>query len=256
MTLILAIGCEDGVVIGADSAASDAESSTQQLVPKIKQIGDQPILYGGSGDAGLLQKVDESLCTINLKNNLKNTRRELKKCILPELQESAREHVHYPQPPFHQPPIAILLFVGVLENKPWIIEVERDNRDTFFGKDFGYFCAIGSGKPLAQALFRPHLHTERNLQLGKIFAYRVLDDAINLSAAHLDHPIHIHIIDLNGNVNELEKDELTELSVASELWRELERETVGKLLTRIQEEGVTGVEKKEEPEAEIPKPSS
>lgn len=255
MTLILAIGCDDGVVLASDSSGSDAESGIQQLHPKVKQLENQPILYAGSGDVGLLQKIDENLSGFSPRNNLKNTRKEIKKCVLPELQESVRGHVRYPQPPFHQPPIAILLFVGVLENKYWIIEIERDGRDTYYGKEFGFFCAIGSGKPLAQALFIPYLHTKRNLQLGKIFAFRVLDDAISLSAGGLDRPIHIYTIDLNGKIENLNENELRELSDSCQLWRELEWETVGKLLTRIHGDS-SAPEEKEEPEAEIPKPDS
>ena len=78
-------------------------------------------------------------------------------------------------------------------------------------------------------MFRPHLHGQRNLDLGKVLACRVLEDAIDLAAGHVAPPIYIHSIDLEGNVSEVEAQEMTGLEETCRLWRELERETLGKL---------------------------
>jgi len=114
MTLIIGIVCKDGVVLAADSATSDPETGTKQPMEKIKRIGEEPILYGGSGDVGLLQKIDENLATLKSKSVLKNTRKEIKKLIVPEQKEACQFHSPYPQPGFHQPPPAILLFGGAV----------------------------------------------------------------------------------------------------------------------------------------------
>jgi len=84
MTLILAIACTDGIVIASDSASSDPASGTKQPIDKIKRLGNLSILYGGSGDFGLLQKINENLITFTPKPNLKRTRQELKKLIISE----------------------------------------------------------------------------------------------------------------------------------------------------------------------------
>ena len=151
----------------------------------------------------------------------------------------------YPQQGFHQPPVAILLFAGVHERSPWILEIEKDGRDTLYGGDLGNFCAIGSGKPWAQAVFRPHLGTGRDLQLGKVFACRVLEDSIDLAASFLARPIHIHTVSLNGDVQHVNEVELRQLSDTCELWREGERAALGKLLSPPQPS---------QAEPEIPKP--
>jgi hypothetical protein len=96
---------------------------------------------------------------------------------------------------------------------------------------------------LAQALFRPHLRTERDLRTGKIFAYRILEDAIELSAAYLAKPIHIQTIALDGTIEEVGKSELEGMRATCEGWRELERDTVGPALAGHQDE-----------DAEIPQP--
>ncbi len=236
MTLIVAIACEDGIVIASDSATTDIDSMTKQQYNKIRKIGEQPILYGGSGDVGLLQKIDESLKGFMPKARLKNIRQEIRKLILPELKEAKEYHVPYPQQPFHQPPSVVLLFAGVLEGKPWILEVEKDGRDTLYDGTLGNFAAIGSGKPLAQAIFYPHHDTVRNLQLGMIFAHRIIEDSIKMSAAFLAPPIRIYTITLDGQAKEIEPDKCTEIAHTCELWRSLERETVGEILSPILEE--------------------
>lgn len=236
MTLVIAIGCTDGVILAADSASSDVDSHTKQPSEKIRQLKEEPILYGGSGDGGLLDRIAGNLeASYQPKRSLKAVRQELRKLILPDLKEAIETHVQYPQSPFHQPPEAIHLLVGVLNDEPWILEIERDGRDTWFGERLGYFAAIGSGKPWAQAIFRPHLWTERDLRLGQIFAYRTMTDAIDLAAAFLAPPIRIFTISLDGSVTEADSEELQQLEADCELWRQLEREAVGDLLTSRRE---------------------
>jgi hypothetical protein len=154
------------------------------------------MLYGASGDTGLQQKIDDSLATLDPKPRLKNTHREFKRIIVTEQKDAAELHVPYPAIGFNTPPIVVFLFVGVHDGKPWILEIEKDGRDTLYDERLGNFAAIGSGKPWAEAIFRPHLRTERDIELGKVFAYRILDDSINLAAAYLATPIHIFTISL------------------------------------------------------------
>lgn len=242
MTLVIAIRCTDGVVIAADSASTDADIKTP--VEKIRGLPSVPVLYGRSGDEGLMQKIDEALESIQIKNTLKRTRQEIKKAIAPELAESIRYHVGYPEMFRNQPPQAIVLFVGVLNGEPWILEIEKDNTDTIYGDELGNFAAIGSGKSLAHALFRSHLNTERDLELGKHFAYRILDDVIQISSMYLAHPIVMYTISVDGTIQKVEEAEHIAIANLCEGWRQLEREVV-----RDIQVGQTGQEG-----AEIPKP--
>jgi 20S proteasome alpha/beta subunit len=236
MTLILAIACEEeGVVIGADSASSDLEAGTKQITEKIKQIGTFPILYGGSGDAGLIQKIAEGLNSLKPPAKIKRIRQEIKGIVVPELKDSISSHVAYPAQGFNFPPAAIFLCVGVCDKIPWILEIEKDGRDTIYDADLGHFAAIGSGKPFAQALFRLHLLTKRDLGLCKIFACRILEDAIDLSSSGLSRPIFMWTISIDGKVEKLSPNDIKGISQTCELWRELEREAVGALLAKLAE---------------------
>jgi 20S proteasome alpha/beta subunit len=187
MTLIVALGCTDGIVIGTDSASSDASSGTKQPVIKVHQIGALPILCGGSGDGGLIQKIHEKLESEGQKllgTKFRNTRQKIKLAMLPELRDAKDNHVSQ-SAPFNEPPTATFLFACIQDSVPFVLEIEVDGRDTVYDDNYGSFTAIGSGKGLAQALIRSHLYIERNLDVGKVLAYRVLEDAIELAAAYL-----------------------------------------------------------------------
>lgn len=231
MTLVVAIGCTDGVVIAADSASSDHTTGSKQPTQKIYQVGGHPLLCGGSGNGSVLQKIEDSLSTVVTWPTLRELRRQIKQLVTNEQREAIQTHVAYPQQGFHEPPVAITLFAGVRDGVPWIMEIERNGEDTMYDDKLGNFAAIGSGKPWAEAVFRPHLHTERDLELGKIFACRTLEDSIDMAAAGLAKPVHIFTISAEGEVGKVSEEEQRNIVDTCETWRELERETVGSLLS-------------------------
>lgn len=233
MTLIAGLGCSDGIVIAADSASTDTTVGTKQPALKIRRLGKHPILYGGSGDVGLIQCVDEALQAFpaRLADKPFNVRKDIKKLILPHLAEARDNHIAQRVLGLDTPPVACTLFCGIVAGSRWILEIEIDGRDTLYStSDFGYFAAIGSGKAFAQALFRPHLYTERYLKNGKVMLYRILDDSILLAAGGLAHPIRMYTITTNCEINEIDKEELQNLNHTCELWREKEREALGESL--------------------------
>ncbi|HEX9269102.1 MAG TPA: hypothetical protein VF998_04585 [Candidatus Limnocylindria bacterium] len=58
--------------------------------------------------------------TLNCEGNFKRIRKDIRKTVLPHINEAVTTHIRYPQQPFTQPPAAILLFAGVTERRPWI----------------------------------------------------------------------------------------------------------------------------------------
>jgi 20S proteasome alpha/beta subunit len=240
LTVIVALGCSDGVILASDSAASDEEVGTKQpYQQKIQRLGQLPILYGFSGDIGLNQKIDDALMGFQLKTQLKRIRQDLKQLVKPELQEALEGFVPFPQPGFNRPPVGIALFVGIHDGGPWILEIERNGTDTFYNEQLGYFCAIGSGKPWAQAVMRPHLWTPRTLEQGKVFAYRVIEDAIELAMGGLAKPIRLWTLSTAGEVTTVDSEEDERLQETCQLWRALEAEAVGKLFAP-KSEGASG----------------
>lgn len=233
MTLVVAIGCSDGLVMAADSASSEDCGTKQPVDNKIKRLGNLPLVYGTSGSVGVIQKIDEGLAGFTIKNKPYRTSQELKRLVVPVLKEALENHVSYPQAPYNSPPCAITLFAWVQDGKPWILEIERNGNDQFYGPDLGHFAAIGSGKQLAQAIFRPHLATPRDLTAGRVLAYRVLGDAIALAAGGLGEPIHIFAVGLNGDVHKIENGERKAIRDTCELWRAVERDSLAKVLAPV-----------------------
>lgn len=219
--------------MGADSASTDATSGTKSPVIKIQQIGKYPVLVGGSGDVGLIQRIIDDLngVTLNCNGKFKDTRRAIKDCVLPLMRETAGDFIALPLQGFNVPPTATLMFGCIQHKVPLILEIEMGGGDTIYGDNYGSFNAIGSGKPWAQAIMRPHVRTQRDLELGKIQAYRTLEDSIQIAASGLAPPIHLYTLDLKGTVTELDPTELKKLERLCELWRELEREALGHLLS-------------------------
>lgn len=243
MTLVVAVGCTDGVVVASDSATADPESGTKQPSRKVWQVGELPVLCGGSGDVGLLQKIEESLTTGVLSaHSAKRLRQDIKRTVVSELKQNAELFVPFPQPGFNVPPDATTLFAFVAEGRSWILEIEKHGGDTLYDDRLGNFAAIGSGKPWAQAVFRPHLREARTVEEGKVLAYRVVDDAIELAAAGLAAPIHMYTLSLDGTVHQIGEPDVTRIRHFCGLWRKLERECFQQALAPAQEE----------PSAEIP----
>jgi proteasome beta subunit len=253
MTLIVALGCSDGIVMGADSASTDSISGTKQPVIKIQQIGSSPILCGGSGDVGLLQKITDELHALSIPSavKFKNVRQAIRRTCLPEMKEATETHIRQPVRGYDFPPTATFLFACIQHKLPFILEVDIDGRDTVYDKNYGFFNAIGSGKAFAQAIMRPHLTRERDLRLGKIQAYRIVEDSIELAASGLSKPIHLYTLELDGKITKLGDEELTVLQSQCELWRELEREALGKLLAPTTEEEPEALVPEPEPETEV-----
>lgn len=231
MTLIIGIVCTDGVVLAADSATTDPDAGTKHATEKIRRIDTTPVLYGGSGDVGLCQKIAYALEGFVPGAAVKNIRKELRKRVLPELEDAVKNHVGYPAANVNHPPGAILLFAGVLPNgHPWLLEIERNGADTEYDAIMGGFGAIGSGKPWAQAVFRSFLRTERELRVGRLLAYRVMKDSIDLACGFVAEPIRIYEIDAHGNVAMADADEMARLEETLGIWRQAETEALGRIL--------------------------
>jgi proteasome beta subunit len=242
MTLIVAIGCSDGVVLASESCSTDLDNRTKQPVEKIERIPGQPILWGGSGDSGLIGRIGEGLSGCPARPSLKSARKEFKARIIPEQRDSLASYVPYPGT---QPPSATILLAGFQEGKPWILEISKSGGDTFYGEAYGNFAAIGSGGTFAHASFRPHLTKQRDLRAGKLHAFRIIDDAIEIAHFGLDRPIRIHTVSADGSALHVPPEELNAIKDSCEVWRNLERETVGRVLSP---------DLREEPTEEIPSP--
>jgi len=225
-------------VVASDSAATDTTSGIGQPIKKISEIAGTNILWGASGDHGLVQKVRAALTEFRKPPaSLRSCSQILSTLIGPVLAESAKYHVPYPAPGFENPPVFTGLFAGAdAKAGPWILEVEKDNRSTCYGEQMGCFAAVGSGKLLAQAVFRPHLFTplpERDEEWAKVIAHKVVEDAVELSSARgLGLPVQMWIIRKGKKPRALKSDDLRVLGDSCEILRAEQRDALGKVASR------------------------
>jgi len=233
VTLIVAVGYQNGVVLGAESAATDLQSAIKQPVAKIKCIAGQPLLFACSGDGSVIQHIEDALDGFQTLATIKETRQALKGLLLPVLQQDYANHIGIQGKPA---PLTTTLFAGVCGDYPFILEIDEQGSDTVYGDGLGAFTAIGSGKILAQALFSPHLKAGnlRSAAEAKALAYRVVDDSIKLAAMFLAPPICLHCVEVGRGTIPCVAAELQAIGDTCEVWREMEREVFSQALTRAE----------------------
>ncbi len=195
MTLILAVACQNGIVMAADSATTFAEGIKQPTV-KIRPLGNV-MLWGASGHEGMIQDIEVALTQgRNPESYIKSAqhcRKQLCQVLKPVYQAWRDYQVPIPLPSYNQWQGAHLLFIGFLDGKPCIIEVEP-NLAIGQMEDYGHH-AIGSAAQIAQARMYPHRQRCPTLAWGKVIAYRTMKEAIDVAASGVAEPIHLWSIE-------------------------------------------------------------
>lgn len=216
--------------MASDSAATE-QDGTKQTSTKITVIR-EALLFGASGDVATIKKVVDSLedtsQPLNVSSTFNGLRKEIRKRNRTVLAESRQMFVPFRN--IDAPPTALSLIVGIYQNKPWILELDATNNDTLYDESMGSFGAVGSGSPFARALFRQFLDAPkpRTRELSKILAYRVMEDSIKIAASGLAEPIHLYEMDLQSRMTQITA--LDEIRTTVQLWKNMELETLGRLL--------------------------
>jgi len=121
------------------------------------------------------------------------------------------------------------LLTGYVNGNPFLLEIDQNGTDTDYIPLKG-FLAIGSGKPWAQAYFRPYLYFAKDIKSAKIISYRIISDAITLSSGGLSEPIHIVSIEKNGKITRCDSSEIKVTRDVCEIWRDIDRGSLTKAL--------------------------
>ena len=241
MTLIVGLRCADGVILAADSAAGDSHAPIRNTTSdKLWQVGGQPIAFGASGSLGVIQDVKTATRKFKPKASRDAMRRNLVGLIRPALTSAMNGHV-----PIGNAlcPHADFLIGGLAGENPFLLEVTRQAETTWFDDQEGNFYAIGSGAILAHALFRRFWRTEPyDRTHGQFLVYRVVRDAIDLAATGLSAPVHVVVVNSDGQMRRLSAVDIERLEAGCDLWREMEQDTLGELAGSEIQEARSGVE--------------
>ncbi len=229
MTVVLAIKCADGLVMGADTQVTEKHQGMSYPARKLHPLGERAA-WGGSGarsvQLDLERKFSASAASILEADDVG---RALQQAVLPVLRHHYEHFIEeVPGEESMGSPSAFLLAAGYSGEQPWIIEV---NPHAMVGhyEDIG-FHAIGSGAPMAQqaGVLLAHFNmTERPVDYGVVTAVRVLD-ALSQTALSVGGPLDLFRITPDAR-HHLDGDDIAEAREHVERWRSMEQDALDKL---------------------------
>jgi 20S proteasome alpha/beta subunit len=213
VTIVLGFIGKDGALMASDGQVTTGSSAgpIRLRAPKIKQVGNLPILWGGAAnDLGFIQKIEERIQVVvgtGRPSSLSELRPHLVKIVHGLRKEVLVAHRElYGSSGEERTPYADVLFVEYRENKGRILSVSRDGSDVWLD-DFCY-GAVGIGDSFAYTLLWGHNISGSSVNVLKVHACRVIEDAIDIGAFGMGPPIDLWVIKPNGEVQKLEKAEV------------------------------------------------
>lgn len=242
MTLIMALACSDGLILASDSqstigtAGQEVKARVHKLVVPWNNLA-----FGGSGTGGIIQEATRALEQgHNHRSSFAANGKEAQKKIAATVAATLRplfqnQMIQIPGVPF---PHTSLLFAGYCADGPVIFELHPNLMTTDHMPNFGY-AAIGSGEIFPYFALASLAHFEvrkRSLAEAKLIAYRIIDDAIRVAAHGLGPPIEmVEIVKPvkageAGKARLLDEPEVQAIGEQVVAWKELERETLTKLM--------------------------
>jgi proteasome beta subunit len=229
MTVVLAVVCSDGVVIGSDSQITESDRGLSFPAQKLHPMG-TCAAWGGSGARGVLNDLkpllEESAAAILEAPDIGD---ELQERVLPVFRKHYENYIaDVPGEGSGGGVSAYLLAAGVSKGQKWIVEI---NPNGLIGRyeDVG-FHAIGSGAPMAQqagALLSHFRMTERAVEYGVVGVVRVLD-ALSLTSPSVGGPFSVAAIKEEG-AHHLSDEEIGEAQERAKRWRDLEQKALDTL---------------------------
>lgn len=226
MTLIVGIKCMNGIVLGADGAASLGslgQMTAMQPVKKLSKVTDK-ILLGVSGAVGLSQRIEGE---IKKHSNLHGREKadvmsELRKSIWTEILElefkAAAMAAQVVGPAARNSCMcAAVVALPVKNNELALIQFDQNGSPEYATEDIP-FVAIGSGQMLADpflAFVRRMFWPNRlpSIAEGEFAVQWTLHHAIKTATGGIADPKQICVLEKNGNNiagRELSKDECKE----------------------------------------------
>jgi proteasome beta subunit len=250
LTVVLAVKCREGVVLAADSQATDTSGgnlsfATKHPMDKLFPLGTH-IAWGGTGSGGIIQRFGH-FCTEVPQGVLDTPIEELRETLAGfqrNMQQQVRGEIiegFYGQ----QVPALGVLFAGYTGGRPWILEVTPGGEDT----EYNEYYSVGSGGVFAQQAMISVTHYDvrnRNLAEAEVIAWRALDGTIEASAFGIGHPITMYSITDQG-ARALSEDDLRGVRDTVNTWKAAERDSLvglglGAPLPAVAEPDDTGLE--------------
>jgi proteasome beta subunit len=226
VTVVLAVRCDDGIVLGSDSQITESDRGMSYPARKLHPLGDHAA-WGGSGARSVLHDVEvlfEQECDQIV--GARDVARAVQERVVPIL----RHHyeLFIPEVPGEEvagTPSAYVLAAGYSHDQPFIVKVDPTGLVGRY-EEVG-FHAIGSGAPMAQqagALLGHFQMMERDVDYGVMAVVRVLD-ALARSQPMVGGPLSIVRITPDG-ARHLDADAIEEVRGHVARWERADQEAL------------------------------
>lgn len=235
MTLIVALACQDAVVLAADSQATEAQGGmnpatmVRHSTSKIHLLGTS-MAWAGSGTVSVLQDIETALDGWQATQGdrplkaIKTLRGELVKVVSPTQQAAYANWVEVPRSNANIPPNTSALFAGYSDNRPWIMEISENG----MGEVKTGFASIGGAFHLAavaHAMVQHYSGPDLSMVNGQLLTLRVLQTAVDAAGFGVAEPLHVATIDASG-ARLLSEDEVRGLRDQVQAWKQSESEVL------------------------------
>jgi 20S proteasome alpha/beta subunit len=231
MTLVCALKCNNGIVIGSDGQASVNTSggAIRHNIQKIYKIGKHTVFFA-SGTIGLIQKC---LQIVNMhaeeldKGFTLGTLESIRKSMFPVVKNARDSYVQYNNKTEGSPMVDMVLCGFDKSKEPRMWHMSADTHDEFIDA-VGCYCS-GNGETFGYSLLKSFGQSSSNVTSGKLIVYRVLRDTINSLAFGVGGPIDMWVVFDNRThrfskevVHRISNIEMENLSDLYKRWKEQE----------------------------------
>ena len=232
MTVVLAVRCADGLVLGADSQITDSDRGLSYPATKLHALGDHAA-WGGSGSRAVLTEL-EGMFDANPASVVEaaDVSHALQEAVLPVLKRHYATFIpEIPgKPAGGATPATYVLAAGYAGGSPFILDVDPHG---LIGRyEVTGFHAIGSGAAMAQqagALLAQYRMTERSVDHGVVAVMRVLD-ALDRTSPSIGGPMNLCRMTPDG-ARHLDEKEIEQARERVRRWVELEQRALDELFS-------------------------
>ena len=232
MTVVLAVRCADGLVLGADSQITDSDRGLSYPATKLHALGDHAA-WGGSGSRAVLTEL-EAMFDANPASVVEaaDVSHALQEAVLPVLKRHYATFIpEIPgKPAGGATPATYVLAAGYAGGSPFILDVDPHG---LIGRyEVTGFHAIGSGAAMAQqagALLAQYRMTERSVDHGVVAVMRVLD-ALDRTSPSIGGPMNLCRMTPDG-AHHLDDKEIEQARERVRRWVELEQRALDELFS-------------------------
>lgn len=229
VTVVLAIGCADGLVVASDSQITESARGLSYPAQKLHGLG-KHAAWGGSGSRAVLYDLEQIFD--NEPDSIMeapDVGHALQSRVLPVLKHHYANFISdVPGEKSGGTPATYVLAAGYAGDRPFIVDIDPHGLIGHY-EEAG-FHAIGSGAAMAQqaaALLAHFRMTECNVDYGVVAALRVLD-ALDATSPSVGPPMDICRI-TPKEAHHLDPDEVAEVRDRVDRWIELEQRALSQL---------------------------